>query len=72
MYGYRACPDCGVAVQRAQLDQDLHRCVPERFVTHQALKARPALERLEEDMASWLTTPQGAVQAFLARRIQTA
>jgi hypothetical protein len=72
MYGYRACPGCGVAVQRAQLEDDLHRCVPERFVSHQTLKARPGLARLEEDLASWLSTPQGAFQAFLAQRGATA
>jgi hypothetical protein len=37
-------------------------------VTHQTLKARPALAQLEEDLASWLTTPRGAFQAFLAQR----
>ena len=67
-YGYRACPGCGVAVQRSLLEGDVHRCAPERFVSYQADQARPALERLEEDLASWLGTPQGAFQAFLARR----
>jgi hypothetical protein len=52
-YGYLACPGCGVAVQRSELDRDVHRCVPERFVSHQARQARPGLERLEEDLASW-------------------
>jgi hypothetical protein len=68
MYGYRACPGCGATVQRSQLEDGGHRCAPERFVSYQANQARPALERLEEDLASWLATPQGAFQAFLAQR----
>jgi hypothetical protein len=68
MYGYRACPDCGAAVQRARLVVDGHACPPERYVVHQALKAQRGLERLEEDLASWLRTPAGQFQAFLARR----
>lgn len=68
MYGYRACPDCGAAVQRARLVIDGHACPPERYVAHQAMKARRGLERLEEDLAGWLSTPAGQFQAFLARR----
>jgi hypothetical protein len=30
--------------------------------------ARRGLERLEEDLAWWLTTPAGKFQAFLAHR----
>jgi hypothetical protein len=58
-YGYLACPGCGVAVQRSELDRDVHRCVPERFVSHQTRQARPGLDRLGEDLASWLATPNG-------------
>lgn len=68
-YGYLACPGCGVAIQRSELKDDLHRCVPERFVSHQTRQARPGLDRIEEDLASWLATPPGAFQEFLARRI---
>jgi hypothetical protein len=68
MYGYRACPECGTAVQRARLDANAHYCDPERVISHQALKARRGLDRLEDDLAFWLTTPEGAFQAFLARR----
>ena len=68
-YGYRACPSCGVAVKRSQLDADMHECTPERFISHQIVKARRELDRFEEDLASWLSTPAGAFQAFLARRM---
>jgi hypothetical protein len=47
-YGHRTCPGCGAAVQ-----DDQHRCVPERFVAHQSDHALPALRRLGEDLASW-------------------
>jgi hypothetical protein len=48
MSAYPTCPGCGVAVE-----DDLHRCVPERFVAHQANRVLPSLELLEEDLASW-------------------
>ena len=48
MYGHGTCPGCGAAVK-----DDRHRCVPERFVAHQSDHALPALQRLEEDLASW-------------------
>ena len=68
MYGYRSCPDCGAAVQRARLEANAHDCAPERFLSHQTLKARRGLDRLEDDLAWWLSTPAGGFQAFLARR----
>jgi hypothetical protein len=68
-YGYRTCPRCGVAVRRSELEADIHECAPERFIAHQILKARRELDRLEDDLASWLSTPAGAFQAFLARRM---
>jgi len=51
MYGYRACPECGAAVQRARLEAHTHDCIPERLIAHQVLKARRSLERLEDDLA---------------------
>jgi hypothetical protein len=68
MYGYRSCPHCGVAVQRALLESDGHACGPDRFLSHQTLKARWALRGLEDDLAAWLDTPAGAFEAYLARR----
>jgi hypothetical protein len=68
LYGYRACPECGAAVQRAVLESDGHICAPERYAAHQTMIARRGLERLEEDLAWWLTTPAGKFQAFLAHR----
>jgi hypothetical protein len=37
-------------------------------LAHQTLKGRWALERLEDDLAAWLDTPEGGFQAYLARR----
>ena len=66
MYGYRACPECGAAVQQVLLEAEAHACAPERYAAHQTMIARRGLERLEEDLAWWLTTPAGKFQAFLA------
>jgi hypothetical protein len=72
VYGYRACPECGAAVQQAVLESDDHVCAPERYAAHQTMIARRGLERLEEDLAWWLTTPAGKFQAFLALRALAA
>jgi tellurite resistance protein len=68
LYGYRSCPDCGVAVQAARLAADGHACAAERYIAHQMLKAHAGLERFEHDLARWLQTPQGRFAAFHARR----
>jgi hypothetical protein len=47
---------------------DEHHCAPEYSIAHLLRQARPGLDQLEEDLASWLATPQGAFQAFLAER----
>jgi hypothetical protein len=67
MYGYRACPECGVAVQAARLAADDHDCPPDRYIAHQLLRASAGLERLEHELARWLQTPQGRFAAFYAR-----
>jgi hypothetical protein len=68
MFGYRTCPECGAAVQAATLAAEAHECAPDRYVAHQLLKARHGIERLEQDLARWLQTPQGRFEAFYARR----
>lgn len=68
MYGYRSCPDCGVAVQAARLAADKHDCPTDRYVDHQVLKVRSDLDRFEQDLSRWLRTPQGRFAVFCARR----
>lgn len=67
-YGYRACPDCGAAVQRTTIDQGQHVCDPDRWQDHQALLARNSLAHLEQDLDRYLRTPAGMFDQFLARR----
>lgn len=67
-YGYRACPDCGVAVQRTALESNEHTCDPDRYAIHQEKMVKEGLNNLEEDLAWWLTTPLGKFQEFIARR----
>jgi hypothetical protein len=45
-----------------------HACPVERYIAHQALKARAGLARFEHDLAQWLQTPHGRFAAFYARR----
>lgn len=67
-YGYRSCPECGIAVQGARLASAEHTCSSERRLAHQMLKGRVGIDRLEHDLARWLETPRGRFAAFLARR----
>lgn len=68
VYGYRACPDCGSAVQKKVLDNGEHVCNSERFIAHQSMLARRELDRFEDLVAAYVATPAGAFQQFLARR----
>jgi len=38
MFGYRSCPECGVAVQAARLATAEHDCSAERRIAHQLLR----------------------------------
>lgn len=69
MYGYKPCPDCGAAVQRATLQAGSHECNEERYIAHQAMIAKQGLERLENDLELWLGTNLGMFQQFLAERL---
>ena len=69
MYGYRACPECGAAVQRAILEAGNHTCAEERLVAHQTMIARRGLDRLEEDLEKHLTTNQGKYEQVVAKRL---
>jgi hypothetical protein len=69
VYGYRSCPECGIAVQATRLATGGHACPAERYIAHQVLKARTGLERFEHDLAHWLQTPHGRFAAFYARRL---
>ena len=60
MYGYRSCPDCGMAVQAARLWDGAHKCPHERFIAHQLL-------RFERDFSLWLRTAEGRFMSFWAR-----
>jgi hypothetical protein len=68
VYGYRSCPECGIAVQAARLAAGGHACPAERYIAHQVLKARAGVERFEHDLVGWLQAPQGRFAAFYARR----
>jgi hypothetical protein len=68
--GYRSCPHCGTAVQAARLAAGGHDCPPHRYVEHQTLLARDGRERLEEDLARWLRTPDGRFALYRARRLR--
>jgi hypothetical protein len=66
--GYRHCPECGVAVQRAHFDAGLHECDPERYARHQSRKLTWRRSGFEAKFAAWLQTPRGRFAQFYARR----
>ena len=70
MYGFLPlprflpCPDCGAAVESAELDE--HECDEERWVEYQFRRLRREIDCFERDVALWLRTPQGRFETFWA------
>jgi hypothetical protein len=60
---FAACPDCGEALHRDELDG--HRCDEERQLE---LTVRRALTAFEGELGAWLDTAHGRFAAWLAER----
>ncbi|MDX6511119.1 MAG: hypothetical protein QOE36_623 [Gaiellaceae bacterium] len=63
---FEPCPDCGAPVPNEE--DDAHRCERRRFVEYQMLLMRPEIVAFENELASWLGTPEGRFAAYYARR----
>ena len=60
------CPECGAMASLAALHG--HECDSGAWVSHQVIKARPGLARLEQDLAGYLATPRGRFELWYAER----
>jgi hypothetical protein len=58
------CPDCGASVARAE--NDAHTCDPERRLDYELFRWRDAIAAFEDELATWLGTPQGRFACWLA------
>jgi hypothetical protein len=67
---FMPCPDCGGSVSRA--DRGEHQCEQERVLDYSIVRLRPELEGLEEEIESYLKTPQGRFEAWYAARRRAA
>jgi hypothetical protein len=67
-FGYAACSDCGVTVQRRVLASG-HDCDPDRYAGHQTSRLHWKRNGFDDAVQSWLSTPAGRFAEFYARRL---
>ena len=60
---FAACPDCGEALHRDELDE--HRCNEARQLE---VAVQRALTAFEGELGAWLGTPDGRFASWLAER----
>lgn len=64
------CPECGVSVRAAELDE--HVCSPDRWLDYQVFQLREEIEAFEAELAAHLSTPRGRFELFYAERERRA
>jgi hypothetical protein len=60
------CSECGASVARDESDE--HVCDPEQLLDFCVFQLRDEIERLDEEVATYLETPQGRFEAWDAER----
>ena len=70
MFGFPApsslpCPECGAPIQ---LDGRDHECDEERRRWHQLFLVNGEIERLEDEVRDYLSSPRGQFESFYAER----
>jgi hypothetical protein len=70
MFGFPApaslpCPECGASIA---LDGGDHECDEERRHWHQLFLVNGEMERLEDELRAYLSSPEGQFEAFYAER----
>ena len=62
---YMPCPECGASLERSETD---HRCEPERQLDYVMFGLRDEIASLEPRFSTYLATPQGQFERWLAAR----
>jgi hypothetical protein len=65
-YGFTTCAGCGLILQRCQLDG--HECEREKWIAHQVACARPEIEGIDLELASYLESARGRFDLWYAER----
>lgn len=60
------CPECGVSVERVELD--LHECDAERLLDFRLFQLREEIAAFDAQLAAWLASARGRFAAWLAQR----
>lgn len=60
------CLECGASVARAQRDE--HVCEQERWLTYQMFQLRGEIERLEAEVRTYFSSPNGRFELWYAAR----
>ena len=61
------CPDCGASIPAGE-GSEAHVCDEQRRLDYRLVELRPGIERVADDLAVWLETPQGRFARWLAER----
>jgi hypothetical protein len=67
---YLPCPECGASL--AGEDPDAHTCEPERRTEFQMFRMRGEVALLEQEVAEYLSSPQGRFEAWYAEHRRAA
>ena len=59
------CPDCGAAIS---IEEDEHLCDEERRRWHQLFVVNVEVEALDDELRSYLDSPQGRFEVYYAER----
>jgi len=66
-HAFMPCEDCGASVARAE--REAHVCEEQRRVQYELFRlVRSEVAALEEELASYLATPEGRFHAWYAER----
>jgi hypothetical protein len=63
---YMPCNNCGASVARSEAEG--HVCEPERKLDFEVFQLREELEAFEAELGSFLETPRGRFEAWIAER----
>jgi hypothetical protein len=65
---YVSCSDCGASIERVRTED--HVCKPERRLDYQVFQLREEVDGFDEEVATYLETPQGRFEQWYAARLR--
>ena len=60
------CPECGASVER--VEREHHTCERERWLAYQLFHRREEIERFDQELGAFLSSPRGRFESWYADR----